>query len=315
MSSRRSPVNPGLTPHLALIAVQILFGTWPILGKIVLKYMSVTSLMTCRLVGGTIVFLAIQRDIKSVLGMQRRDLGLVILSSLLGVVGNQFLYVKGLSLSTVINATLISTSIPAFTLIISMLFGYDQLSLRRAIGILLAASGVIYLVDPLRADVAWQTTLGNLLMITSSFLYGAYIVLSKDLLERYGALNVITWIFFVGSVMAAPVGVYSLTNENFEAIGWGIWLIVVFIILLPTVGAYYLNGWALTKVAPSVVAVYIYFQPLIAFGLAPVLLGESWNWRTVVASLMIFTGVAIVTRRGRSFAVREISEHPDALAR
>lgn len=315
MSSRRSPVNPGLTPHLALIAVQILFGTWPILGKIVLKYMSVTSLMTCRLVGGTIVFLAIQRDIKSVLGMQRRDLGLVILSSLLGVVGNQFLYVKGLSLSTVINATLISTSIPAFALIISMLFGYDQLSLRRAIGILLAASGVIYLVDPLRADVASQTTLGNLLMITSSFLYGAYIVLSKDLLERYGALNVITWIFFVGSVMAAPVGVYSLTNENFEAIGWGIWLIVVFIILLPTVGAYYLNGWALTKVAPSVVAVYIYFQPLIAFGLAPVLLGESWNWRTVVASLMIFTGVAIVTRRGRSFAVREISEHPDALAR
>lgn len=315
MSSRRSPVNPGLTPHLALIAVQILFGTWPILGKIVLKYMSVTSLMTCRLVGGTIVFLAIQRDIKSVLGMQRRDLGLVILSSLLGVVGNQFLYVKGLSLSTVINATLISTSIPAFALIISMLFGYDQLSLRRVIGILLAASGVIYLVDPLRADVASHATLGNLLMITSSFLYGAYIVLSKNLLERYGALNVITWIFFVGSVMAAPVGVYSLTNENFEAIGWGIWLIVVFIILLPTVGAYYLNGWALTKVAPSVVAVYIYFQPLIAFGLAPVLLGESWNWRTVVASLMIFTGVAIVTRRGRSFAVREISEHPDALAR
>ena len=247
--------------------------------------------------------------------MPRRDLGLVILSSLLGVVGNQFLYVKGLSLSTVINATLISTSIPAFALIMSMLFGYDQLSLRRAIGVLLAASGVVYLVDPLRADISSQTTLGNLLMITSSFLYGAYIVLSKDLLERYGALNVITWIFFVGSVLAAPVGFYSLSGENFEVIGWGIWLIVVFIILLPTVGAYYLNGWALTKVAPSVVAVYIYFQPLIAFGLAPILLGESWGWRAVIASILIFSGVAIVTKRGRSLAVREISEHPDALAR
>jgi len=77
------------------------------------------------------------------------------------------------------------------------------------------------------------------------------------------------------------------------------------------VGAYYLNAWALTKVAPSIVAVYIYLQPLIAFGLAPALLGETWNSRTVVSSLLIFLGVAIVTRRSRSLAVHEISEHPD----
>jgi len=247
--------------------------------------------------------------------MPRRDIALVVLSSLLGVVANQFLYVKGLSLSTVINATLISTTIPVIALIISMVVGYDQLSLRRALGIILAAGGVIYLVNPLRASVSPQTTIGNLLMIASSSLYGAYIVISKDLFERYGALNVITWIFLVASVIAAPAGVYSLSSEELGSIGVGVWLAVGFIILLPTVGAYYLNGWALTKVTPSVVAVYIYLQPLIAFGLAPLLLGEAWTWRTVVASLLIFTGVAIVTKRGRSFAVREISEHPDALAR
>jgi drug/metabolite transporter (DMT)-like permease len=276
--------------------------------------MSTTSLIACRLAGATIVFVAIQRNFRALLSMPRRDLALVILSSLVGVFGNQFLYVKGLSLSTVINATLISTTIPVFALFISLLFGYDRLSMRRAFGILLAASGVVYLVNPLRAEVSSQTTMGNLLMITSSFLYGAYIVISKDLFERYGALNVITWIFIVATIMAAPIGGYSLSGEHLEAIGVKIWLAVCFIILLPTVGAYYLNGWALTKVTPSVVAVYIYLQPLIAFGLAPLLLGESWSWRTVIASLLIFTGVAIVTRRGLSFAVREISEHPDALS-
>jgi drug/metabolite transporter (DMT)-like permease len=266
------------------------------------------------LIGATIVFVAIQRNLGAVLRMPRRDLALVVLSSLTGVLANQFLYVKGLSLSTVINATLISTTIPVFALFISLLFGYDTLSLRRALGIVLAAGGVIYLVNPLRAEVSSQTTIGNLLMITSSFLYGAYIVISKDLFERYGALNVITWIFLVASILAAPIGAYSLSSEHLEAIGGVIWLAVGFIILLPTVGAYYLNGWALSKVTPSVVAVYIYLQPLIAFGLAPLLLQESWTWRTAVASLLIFTGVALVTKRGRSFAVREISEHPDALA-
>lgn len=314
MPAQTSHADHSLAPHLALIVVQILFGTWPILGKIVLRYMSTTSLITVRLVGATIVFVAIQRNFRVLLRMPRRDLSLLVLSSLVGVVGNQFLYVKGLSLSTVINATLISTSIPVFALFISLLLGYDRLSFRRAFGIALAASGVVYLVNPLRAEISAQTTIGNLLMITSSFLYGAYIVISKDLFERYGALNIITWIFFVASILAAPIGAYSISGEHLERIGVGIWLAMGFIILLPTVGAYYLNAWALTKVTPSVVAVYIYLQPLIAFGLAPLLLGERWSWRTVIASLLIFTGVAIVTRRGRSFAVREISEHPDALA-
>jgi drug/metabolite transporter (DMT)-like permease len=52
----------------------------------------------------------------------------------------------------------------------------------------------------------------------------------------------------------------------------------------------------------------------VAFGFAPLLLGERWNSRTAVATLLIFAGVGLVVSRGRSRAVREISEHPDALA-
>ena len=155
---------------------------------------------------------------------------------------------------------------------------------------------------------------GNLLIVVSSLLYGTYIVISKDLFQRYGALNVITWMFIVGAVVTIPVGAYSLGNEHFRLAGTGVWLAVVFVILFPTVGAYYLNAWALTKVTPSTVAVYIYLQPLIAFGLAPFLLGESWNSRTIAAALLIFAGVGVVTRRGRSQAVKEIKKHPDALA-
>ncbi len=233
---------------------------------------------------------------------------------MIGIVGNQFLYVKGLSLTTVINTTLLSTTIPVFTLFVSIIFGYDRLSVRRLIGIALAAAGVVYLVNPARADLTAHTTMGNLLIVTNSLLYAAYIVFSKDLFERYGALNVITWIFVVGSVVTIPVGIYSLQRENLSAIDIAVWLTIAFIIIFPTVGAYYLNAWALTRVSPSTVAIYIYLQPLIAFGVAPLLLGEKWNSRTIAAALLIFMGVAIVTKRGRSRAVKEISEHPDALA-
>ena len=302
-----------LRPHLALVAVQILFGTWPIVGKIVLRSISPASLVACRLTGAAIAFTLLQRQLKPLFRMPRRDFALLVLCSLTGVVGNQLLYVKGLSLTTVIYSTLLTTTIPVFTLFISILFGYDQWSLRRLLGIVLAAAGVVYLVNPGRAELA-GTTVGNLLLITNSLLYGFYIVISKRLLNRYGALNVITWIFLVSTIILVPLGVYSFAHENVAAISWNVWLLIGLIVLLPTVGAYYLNAWALTHVSPGTVAVYIYLQPLIAFGLAPLVLGEQWNSRTSVATLLIFAGVGLVTSRGRSRAVREISEHPDALA-
>ena len=301
-------------PHIALVAVQILFGTWPIFGKIVLRSMSPASLVSCRLTGAALMFALLQRRLTPLFKMPFKDIALLTLCTITGIVGNQFLYVTGLSLTTAINATLLSTTIPVFTLFVSILFGYDRLSLRRLIGIILAAVGVIYLVNPARADLSHQTTAGNLLLVSNALLYAIYIVISKDLFERYGALNVITWIFLVGSLVTIPVGIYSLQQENLNAIGTGVWLIVALIIIFPTVGAYYLNAWALIKVAPSTVAVYIYLQPLIAFGFAPLLLGEQLTWRTGIAAILIFAGVGVVTKRGRSRAIREISEHPDALA-
>jgi drug/metabolite transporter (DMT)-like permease len=309
-----TPRGQGLRPHLALVTVQILFGAWPIFGKIVLRSMSATSLVACRLIGAAIVFAFLQRRFTALFRMPRQDLFLLVLCSLTGVVGNQLLYVKGLSLTTVINTALLSTSIPVFVLFVSILFGYDRLSLRRLLGIGLAVAGVVYLINPARAQLTPQTSAGNLLITCNSLLYAVYIVISKRLFERYGALDVIAWIFLVSALLTLPLGIYSLRQDDLAAIGWGTWLVVGVIIVLPTVGAYYLNAWALTQVSPSTVAIYIYLQPLVAFGFAPLLLGERWNSRTAIATVFIFAGVGLVVSRGRSRAVREISEHPDALA-
>ena len=292
-----------------------MFGTWPIIGKIALRSLSSTSLVGFRIMGAAIVFSLLQRRFRELLQLPKRVMAWLVLSSLLGVVFNQLLFVRGLSLTTAINATLLTTTIPVFTLAVSIALGYDRASFRHILGIAVAAAGVIYLVDPWRANFSGQTTLGNILIVTNSFCYGAYIAVSRNLFRQYGALKVITWIFLIGAVVTLPVAGYAWSANGLETLSLGVWLAVVYIILVPTVGAYYLNSWAVTRVPPSVVAVYIYLQPLLAFGLAPVVLGESWNSRTIIACALIFAGVAVVTIRGRSNAVEEVSEHPDALAR
>jgi drug/metabolite transporter (DMT)-like permease len=307
----RKPTS-GIAPHFALIAVQVLFGTWPIVGKIVLQTVPSVGLVAIRVAGGAIAFAVIGRIAGGIRRVRKADWPLLILSSLLGLILNQLLYTKGLSLTTVINTTLLSTTIPAFTLLVGITLGTDRVTLRRVVGIALAAFGVVYLIGPARAEFSSLTRIGDLLIVANSLCYGAYIAVSKNLVSRYSALTIITWIFILGTIGTAPFGVASLSHISLSHISVGVWLAILYIILLPTVGAYYLNAWALARVPPSTVAVYIYFQPLIAFTVAPLLLGEKVGLRILVSSSLIFAGVLVVTRRARSRAIKEVAEHPEA---
>jgi drug/metabolite transporter (DMT)-like permease len=113
-------------------------------------------------------------------------------------------------------------------------------------------------------------------------------------------MTVITWIFIIGTVATLPAGVVSLSRIQVRSIPLIVWFEVAYIIVLPTAGAYFLNAWALARVPPSTVAVYIYLQPLVAFVLAPIVLGEVLGIRAIISTLLIFAGVYLVTRRGRS---------------
>lgn len=292
------PAEKDSRPHLALIAVQLMFGTLPLAAKLALRALPDAGLVGLRITGAAIAFTILRytsRHSRTVEGW--RDYAWLAVYSLLGVVINQFLFIKGLSLSTAINATVLGTAIPVFTLLAGAVLGYERLTKRKVFGVLLAAGGVVYLIDPLRAEFSSQTNLGNVLLVINALSYGIYIALSQKMIQHYGALTVIAWLFLFASIVAIPVGGYTLARVDLASVGWMTWLAVLYIILVPTVGSYYLNSWALARVAPSTVAVYVYLQPLIAFALAPLLLGEQFSSRTWIATALIFTGVGAVIWR------------------
>jgi drug/metabolite transporter (DMT)-like permease len=298
-SAGESSKGSGLAPHAALLVVQVLFGTWPIIGKIALRTLPSTGLVAMRTTGAAITLILLQKVLRQTKSVHRNDLPRLLLYSLVGVVGNQLLFVKGLSLTTAINAVLLGTTIPVFTMAVSVAMGFEKLSLRGVLGVVISAAGVFYLLWPER-HFATGTTIGNLLIIGNSFCYGTYIAISRDMVERYGALTVITWIFIFGSILTLPIGLYVIEAGPHIEVAPKLVLSVLFIILLPTVGAYYLNAWALLKVPPSVVAVYIYLQPLFAFAVSPFVLGERPTSRTALATLLVLAGVALVTLRSNS---------------
>src|SRR5947207_2568176 len=116
-----------VAPHLALIAVQILFATWPIVGKIALRAMPAITLVGFRVAGAALTLLILARASGKLQTIKRGDWSLLIVSSILGLILNQWLYVKGLSLTTAINAALLSTTIPVSTLVVGVALGTDRI--------------------------------------------------------------------------------------------------------------------------------------------------------------------------------------------
>ena len=285
------------------------------MGKIALRAVPSTGLVAVRIGGAALAFLLILRARGRLVPPARADLARLVLYSLLGVVLNQFLYIKGLSLSTAVNAALINASIPVFTLLVSTLLGRERLTARTAVGTLVAAAGVVYLIDPFRASLGGDTMFGNVLLVANTLCYGAYLAVTQDVFRRYGALTAMTWLFAIGSIAAVPFGGYHLAQSGVRDVSLVIWFVLLYTVLVQTVGAYYLNAWALERVEPSTVAVYIYLQPLFAFALAPLFLGadEQLGLRHALATALIFAGVGVVTLGRRGSPVEEVSEHPDAL--
>jgi drug/metabolite transporter (DMT)-like permease len=136
------------------------------------------------------------------------------------------------------------------------------------------------------------------MIATNALAYALYLVLTKPILKRYDSITVIAWVFVFGALFVAPFGAVSLAESGALAtMPASAWAGVAFIVLLPTVGSYWLSAWALGRTAPSVVAAYVYLQPLLTGVLAVALKGEAIDPRALPSAALIFAGVALATRR------------------
>jgi drug/metabolite transporter (DMT)-like permease len=294
------------SPHVALFAVQLMFGSSAILGKYALTAFPPVAIVGFRVAGAAIAFSVLQ-NLRGGMRLERRAHYLYFaLFACFGVIFNQLLFFKGLSLTTATNTSLLAVMIPVFAILVSVLIGNDRLSPLKIAGIVLAGGGVVYLIDPQNASFSSATTQGDVLVILNSMSYATYIAVSKRLITHYGALKSIAWLFLFASVVNVPVGLISLSSVDVWQINSGAWLALGGVVLFSTILAYYWNAWALARVEPSVVAVYIYLQPLIGTVLAIFILGEAWKPRIFLAMCLIFTGVFLVTRKRKREVISKI---------
>ena len=284
-------------PHAALIGVQVFFGSLPVIAKVVLKVIPAVGVVGFR-VGITALALTVVQAFRGRFWLKNRsDYIVLAVLSLFGVTFNQLLFVTGLSLTKASNTSLLAVTIPIFTLTVSSFAGTEKLQRIKTIGIVLAAVGVLLIIDPRNASFSSETTLGDMLIVANSLSYGIYVATSKTVFERNGAFRSMMWIFIFAAVICVPLGARSMAVVDIHSVDPSIWALILYIGIGATASPYLLNAWALARVSPSVVAVYVYLQPIIGFLLAVLFLSEKIDRKFLFAAVLIFAGVYLVTRR------------------
>lgn len=306
-NARRPSRAPVFATHAALWTVQAAFAVGAVEGKLAMMPpaeggggVDPLALAMARMAGAAVAFVAFARGAGLLRRLPPREHLRIAGLSLLGIVLNQTLYLVGLHITTAFAAALLGSTIPVFTAALSIALGIERPTARTAVGLALAFTGVLCLTGIGSID------LGALVIALNCLSYSLYIALSKRVIERVGALMLVTWLFVWGALMFAPVGLRPLVDgaAHWSARGW---TLVAVMVAVPTIVAYLANAWALGRSSPTLVTIYIYLQLLLAAALQWAQLGQQVGARALGASGFIVAGVAVVSSR-RSRAARASAE-------
>lgn len=281
--------------HAALVAVQLLFASLAIVGRIVLQTVPPGALVLVRITGAALVLVAVQAASGRPWVRDRGDVLRLAVLGVLGVSCNQGFFLFGLRHTTAVNATILVATIPAFTVLGSLLLKREPASALKLGGIALAAAGTVWLIGPDRLSLAPDVALGNALIVTGMIAYTYYLLNSRPLIARWSPITVSAYVMGFGALGVLPIGVPAALGVDFGRVDPVTWALIAYVVVFPTIVAYFLNIWALKRASSNLVAVYIYLQPVFTALVAPLLLeGEGLTSRAALAGLLIFGGVAMV---------------------
>ena len=291
-------MNRLLQAHLALFGANLIYGLNYTLAKEVMPdYILPFGFIFCRVTGALFLFWLFHALFYRE-KIDRKDVPRLMLCGLFGVAINQLLFFKGLNITHPINASIIMTTNPILVLIMSTLLARERLSLAKAIGVGIGITGAITLITFNKEfQLSQSTWMGDLLIFINATSYGLYLVLAKPLMKKYKPITVIKWVFLFGYIVVFPVG-----WSEFNQIQWStfpphiIWE-TVYVIVGTTFLAYLFNIYALKIITPTVASSYIYLQPVLA-GIFAIWMGkDEITPIKVLAALLIFTGVYLVSKR------------------
>jgi drug/metabolite transporter (DMT)-like permease len=200
----------------------------------------------------------------------------------------------GLSRTSPIDGSIISTTTPLLVLILSVVVGLENFTKLRISGLMLGMAGAIATILS-NSSHAQSGVIGNILILTSSCVSACYLVFFKRLVTKYHITTLLRWIYCSSAIIMLPIGAHDIITTDFAAMNPQIIFATLFVLIVQTYLPNLLLNYALKYVAPTVSSIYAYLQPIVAITLAIIMGLDRLRLDIVLFALVIFAGVGMVT--------------------
>ena len=295
MSNHRTP----LLAHLSLAGAAVCWGLMSPLGKDAMQHgIDGITLVSLRVLGGAILFwftsLFTPRETIS-----RKHIALLCLAAVFGLVGNQCCFTIGLSLTSPVNAGIVTTTMPISALLLSALILKEPITLRKALGVALGCCGAVLLVMTSVRTAAGASGMGDLrgdlLCFAAQISYTIYLTVFGWLAKRYSIFTVNKWMFLSATCIIWPFTAQHVWQTPWSALSTVTLAEIAYVVVGGTFLAYILMIRGQQVLRPTVVSMYNYVQPIVAVIVSIVLGLAVFTLTHALAVALIFSGVALVT--------------------
>ena len=285
--------------HLALFGSNTMWGIMAPISKALLAggVITATALADMRLLAGAVLFWILSLFIKTE-KVDKKDYIKLCGAAFFSTTLNQILFVNGVSLTSPVDASICTSTLPIWTMLMAAVVLKEPLTGKKIIGVLLGLSGALLLIlsGSNRVSGTGSNVLGDLLCLGSQMSYAVYLVFFQDVIKKYSPLALMKWKYLFGALMLIPFTLGTLSGTNWPAFTSGDWGALAYVLLCGTFLAYLIVPIGQRTLRPTVVAMYNYLQPVWAAIIAIVLAQDSLTVFKIIAVVLIFAGVMLVNR-------------------
>ena len=226
------------------------------------------------------------------------DIGRIWFLGFLIIPVNQTMYLWGQSLTGAGHASILFATTPIWVFVFAVWILKEKLSWRRGLGIIIALAGALVIVTSGALVIGAEYLAGDFIVFVSVLAWALYMIYSKPLAEKYGAIRVTAYSLAAGALMYSPFGIYHAATFDYSLSTPGAWMTVVYMAIGTSVAAYILWIWLLKQFPASRLAVFQNLQPVIATSVAVVMLGERPQLSFFIGGAIVLAGV-LITETGK----------------
>ena len=225
-----------------------------------------------------------------------KDIPVIFLLGFLGIAAFHTAQNYGQVTVTAGSAAMIVSSVPIFTAMLATIFLGEKLKLWGWLGIFISFLGVYLIALGEREGVKFAP--GVIVLLLAAIIAATYFVLQKPYLTRYSALQLVTYMIWAGTLFLlvfTPGLIEEVTNAPIEAT-----VATIYLGIFPSAVAYVTWSYALSRAPASIVASFLYLQPVLAIIIAWIWLNEIPVLIAITGGVVTILGVFLVNKYGLS---------------